>query len=911
MAWVYLPRLPCLENEVNNFPPFVSVFDSTVQLGQQISLAGRFSVSDIDPNPVVTRYRFRDSNTSPQSGYFRFRGQVWQQGLILEVSAADLVDVTYQSGAVVSSELITVEAFDGVFWSQPGSGTIFSVVPNVNPPVVTGSNVVVTALERVPVADFISAFDPDGFPILEYRFIDGSADPNGGYFALNGVRMPSVTWFSVAPNQLGSLEYVGALYGTQEQIAVLARDEGAFSNLTFFAAITNPNSFNPTVVANNTKIRLGQKINVSQLFSYSDLDGNSLKWVRVNDLGVAANSGFFELDGVRQPGGSFIQVNGNELGRLNYVAGPIVGAEQFQVQVWDGQRLSTVATGNAITTDLPIVEVADILLIDSFEQIRLADRLSVTTSVSPLFYEFIDLNDAPTSGRLIVNGQELAAHKIQKVSAANFAQTFVRGGADDLGRSFDEYVVRVDNGFEKSAWASINVSTDPVNEKAVLGLGFWNFDTPKLDLSYNFPEVVPQYYCTLGLGECTNWQNLSDVNMRAAIRDVLDTYENFINVTFTEVTATTLADITFMLTDAGNDGTLAYARPPGIDNLFDPRGDVWGNFNHPLLFESQPGGTGYATWIHELGHSMGLEHPFAFPEEQAGSPPHLPTSMQNNRFSIMSYERVFTDPLGNEIEPITPQLYDVMALQTLYGKNPTYRAGATHIKIDPNSPIPQTIYDSGGFDTLNLTNHVVSVTVDLRQGQFSSVGGIQENIAIAWGVDIENARGGAGSDFIQGNELNNLLFGNAGNDVLRGNGGSDLLRGHGGNDTYVWAIGDGFDVINEELGAGRDFLDIQLFDEYDFGMETLSRHFSFRRFGNDLRVDISFDGEASHGGVRITDMGFGRNRVETMRLFDVSGDQIGPEISLFSVFNFATVTPHNFRLTNNTSNYGNLAVPIA
>ena len=101
--------------------------------------------------------------------------------------------------------------------------------------------------------------------------------------------------------------------------------------------------------------------------------------------------------------------------------------------------------------------------------------------------------------------------------------------------------------------------------------------------------------------------------------------------------------------------------------------------------------------------------------------------------------------------------------------------GNTQIKIEPNSPIPQTIYDSGGFDSLNFNNHVVGVTVDLRQGQFSSVGNEIDNVAIAWGVEIENARGGSGVDDLRGNELNNVLIGNQGNDRLEGRDGQDGL----------------------------------------------------------------------------------------------------------------------------------------
>ena len=79
--------------------------------------------------------------------------------------------------------------------------------------------------------------------------------------------------------------------------------------------------------------------------------------------------------------------------------------------------------------------------------------------------------------------------------------------------------------------------------------------------------------------------------------------------------------------------------------------------------------------------------------------------------------------------------------------------------------------------------------------------------------------GGAGDDLIRGNGGNDWLFGNEGDDHLRGDEGDDLLRGGAGNDrlrgdfsrnsdgedTFVLAIGEGTDTI-EDFGIGEDFI---------------------------------------------------------------------------------------------------------
>ena len=55
--------------------------------------------------------------------------------------------------------------------------------------------------------------------------------------------------------------------------------------------------------------------------------------------------------------------------------------------------------------------------------------------------------------------------------------------------------------------------------------------------------------------------------------------------------------------------------------------------------------------------------------------------------------------------------------------------------------------------------------------------------------------GGGGTDSILGNSGNDKLFGDAGNDTLVGGKGNDTLTGGAGNDLFVYANGDGNDVI--------------------------------------------------------------------------------------------------------------------
>ena len=72
-----------------------------------------------------------------------------------------------------------------------------------------------------------------------------------------------------------------------------------------------------------------------------------------------------------------------------------------------------------------------------------------------------------------------------------------------------------------------------------------------------------------------------------------------------------------------------------------------------------------------------------------------------------------------------------------------------------------------------------AVTINLNDGTFSSLGA-KDNLAIAFGVIIENAVGGSAGDTITGNQWDNSLTGAGGNDVLDGRGGNDHLAGGAG-----------------------------------------------------------------------------------------------------------------------------------
>ncbi|BAL23743.1 M10 family metallopeptidase C-terminal domain-containing protein [Azoarcus sp. KH32C] len=315
-------------------------------------------------------------------------------------------------------------------------------------------------------------------------------------------------------------------------------------------------------------------------------------------------------------------------------------------------------------------------------------------------------------------------------------------------------------------------------------------------ITYAFPTTSSGIY---GSSEATGFQDLNATE-QAYAELALTAWNDLIAVNFARTTSSA-SNIEFGMSSTGVDYAHTY---------FPTTGSVWFNVTESTLTSPEIGKYGFETYVHEIGHSLGLDHM----GDYNGAGTWTPSSYQDSTvYSVMSYfgpsmgtgsdggeglvawaDWVGAD--GRTYSPQTPMLNDVMAIQTIYGADTTTRTGDTTYGFGSNVVGPMasifdfsinhnpilTIYDAGGNDTLDLTGWTTDSVVNLAPGSYSSCNDMTYNIAIAYSTNIENTVCGAGADTVTGNSLANGLDGGAGNDSLYGLDGNDDLTGGAGND---------------------------------------------------------------------------------------------------------------------------------
>jgi serralysin len=354
-------------------------------------------------------------------------------------------------------------------------------------------------------------------------------------------------------------------------------------------------------------------------------------------------------------------------------------------------------------------------------------------------------------------------------------------------------------------------STGDAYVDGLLGNVKWAVDS----LSFSFPTSGSYYGNPYGYEEnVTNFGALN-ATQAAVTRSVLTNYASLTNLTFTETaeTSTNHADLRYAMSDKPS---TAWAYFP---TALQEGGDVWFNKTKGYYNNPQKGNYAYVTVVHETGHALGLEHPHEN---------NMPTDRDSLEYTVMSYRSYIgastTTGYTNETGgfPQTPMMYDIAALQHLYGADFSTYGGDTRYSWSPTTgemfidgvgqgaPVSnrvfQTLWDGGGADTYDFSNYGTGLTIDLRPGEWTTTS-TQQLARLHWDGSkiaegnianallyhgdlrslIEKAIGGSGNDVIAGNEGANVLYGGDGNDSLSGGAQNDHLDGGAGTDTATFS----------------------------------------------------------------------------------------------------------------------------
>jgi Ca2+-binding RTX toxin-like protein len=323
------------------------------------------------------------------------------------------------------------------------------------------------------------------------------------------------------------------------------------------------------------------------------------------------------------------------------------------------------------------------------------------------------------------------------------------------------------------------------------------------DLTYGFPTLAGQYPASFeepdhGFAGFTPFQQAQTIQLIQMVANVSA-------LTFSQNTASPGdADLRYATSTTPD---VAYAYYPTNAGPSSLGGSAWfNNGANERFLNPVKGNYAWMGILHETGHALGLKHGHEFPLA-------ISADRDSVEYSVMTYRSYPGDSTNGGYSneqygyPQTLMMYDVAALQEMYGANFAYNSGNSVYTWTPNAGetfingvgqgavgdggsglsnrVFLTIWDGGGTDTYDLSAYATATTIDLRPGEWTTTSSAQlANLGAG-----HSARGNiANALMYQGNAaslIENAVGGSAG-DTIIANQAANSLTGGGGADTFTW-----------------------------------------------------------------------------------------------------------------------------